>query len=239
MLQCWTERRCTWASWIWYLFRYEGVISDHCYLLRQGSVLAPVLFNLYSNDLPVTCGRKFIYADDNVSPFKANTSANWMQSLVRYGADVTLLSTVATSRKPLWLDLQPVDIISWWSHNWKSAQVVNSQLVCDPTFWQPCFDLPRQQWSLLNRFRNGTGTLQCLQKEMVTYRHWSVSLWQEPDDVPHCRILSPDKTEWQFISATLWGWIRCFVVDQLCLMTRIREEEDLWLTRCCMTAQIL
>ena len=31
--------------------------------LPQGSVLAPVLFNLYSNNLPVTCGRKFIYAD--------------------------------------------------------------------------------------------------------------------------------------------------------------------------------
>jgi len=30
----------------------------------QGSVLAPVLFNLYSNNLPVTRGRKFIYADD-------------------------------------------------------------------------------------------------------------------------------------------------------------------------------
>ena len=38
-----------------------------------------------------------------------------------------------TSRKPLWLDLQPVDIKSRWRHNWKSAQVVNSHLVCDPT----------------------------------------------------------------------------------------------------------
>jgi len=38
-----------------------------------------------------------------------------------------------TSRKPLWWDLQPVDIKRRWRHNWKSAQVVNSHLVCDPT----------------------------------------------------------------------------------------------------------
>jgi len=37
-----------------------------------------------------------------------------------------------TSRKPLWLDLQPVNIKIWWIYNWKSAQVVNSHLVCDP-----------------------------------------------------------------------------------------------------------
>jgi len=67
-----------------------------------------------------------------------------------------------TSWKPLWLDLQTVDIKSRWRHNWKSAQVVKSRLVCDPTIWQPGFDLPRQQWSLLNRFRSeqeGNGDL--------------------------------------------------------------------------------
>jgi len=44
------------------------------------------------------------------------------------------------SRKPLWLKLQPVDIKSRWRHNWKSAQVVNSHLVCDHTIRQPGFD---------------------------------------------------------------------------------------------------
>ena len=62
-----------------------------------------------------------------------------------------------TSRKPLWLDLQPVDIKSRWRYNWKSAQVVSSHLVCDPTMQQPGFNLPRQQWSLLNRFRTEQG----------------------------------------------------------------------------------
>ena len=68
---------------------------------------------------------------------------------------------------------------------------------------------------------------------MATYRHWSVSLWRNPDDVSHCRILSPDKTEWRLISATLCRWGRCFVADQLWLMTRIREEEDCRLATHC------
>ena len=60
---------------------------------------------------------------------------------------------------------------SRWRHNWKSAQVVNSHLVFDPTIRVPDFDLPRQQWSLLNRFRmnrdtavpaEGNGDLQTL-----------------------------------------------------------------------------
>jgi len=29
-----------------------------------------------------------------------------------------------------------------------------------------------------------------LQKEMATYRHWSVSLWRDPDDVSHCHIIN-------------------------------------------------
>jgi len=36
----------------------------HANGLAQGSVLAQTVFNLYTNDLPVTSCRKFIYADD-------------------------------------------------------------------------------------------------------------------------------------------------------------------------------
>jgi len=67
-------------------------------------------------------------------------------------------------------------------------------------------------------FSHGTGTLRSPQKEMATDRHWSVSLWRDPYDVSHYQILSPDKTEWRLISATLCGWRRCFVADQLWLM---------------------
>ena len=61
------------------------------------------------------------------------------------------------SRKPLWQDLVSLDISSQWKENWRSAQVVNFSLVDDPTIWQPGFNLPRQQWSLLNLFRTAQG----------------------------------------------------------------------------------
>ena len=83
-----------------------------------------------------------------------------------------------TSRKPLWLDLQPVDIKSRRRHNWKSAQVVNSHLVYDPTIWQPRFNLPRQQWSLLTFFcteqvpAEGNDDLQTLKCVLVARPRW-------------------------------------------------------------------
>ena len=101
--------------------------------------------------------------------------------------------------------------------------------VCDPTIRQQGFNLPRQQWSLLNRFRTEQGRCGvCRRKRRLT--DWSVSLWRDPDDVPHCRILSPDKTEWRLISATLCGWRRRFVADQLIMHTRSSHIQ--WLQQC-------
>ena len=123
---------------------------------------------------------------------------------------------------------------------------------CDPTIWQPGFDLPQQQWSLLNRFRTEQGhcgarrrkwrltdTDLCPCCETQTMSHIVESCqhpeWCQPvrqefmenecealpgvaypgvrdnrstintktgyDDM----MMSPDKTEWWLISATLCG----------------------------------
>ena len=117
-----------------------------------------------------------------------------------------------TSRKPLWLDLQPVDIKSRWRHNWKSAQVFNSHLVCDPTIRQPGFDLPRQQcWTVFARNRDtavpaeGIGDLQtlicpnCGATQTMSHIVESCPMTKLNDGLSrlHC------------------GWRRCFVADQL------------------------
>ena len=92
--------------------------------------------------------------------------------------------------------------------------------------WQPGFDLPRQQWSLLNRFRTEQGHCgTCRRKWRLTDA--DVCPCGETQTMSHThRILSPDKTEWRLISATLCGWRRCFMADQLWFMTCIREEEE-------------
>lgn len=62
-----------------------------------------------------------------------------------------------TSRRPLWTDMQPVDTGTRWQEDWQTASVVNNSLVSDPAIQLPGFDLPRRQWSMLNRFRTDQG----------------------------------------------------------------------------------
>ena len=118
-----------------------------------------------------------------------------------------------TSRKLLRLDLQSVYIKSRWRQNWKSAQVVNSHLVCDPTIRQLGFDLPWQQWSLLNRFHMEQGHCGACRRK-----------WRDPDDVPQCRILSSYEAKWWLIPATLCRWRRCYLAVQLFLSSYVCHE---------------
>jgi len=71
------------------------------------------------------------------------------------------------SHKPLWRNLQTVDVTSRWREDWQSAMVVNSALMVDPTIRLPGFDLHRRQLSLLNHFRTGQGHCN------VCHKKWS------------------------------------------------------------------
>ena len=232
--------------------QYSAVICSGA-LLFSSRVLCPSLITLCSHKSGLCAvelyhAPHFWYPLFYTSPMASSALQHWTASVRRTAATEKLVEKIVvkhdswpiqpdilnppllrlTSRKPLWLDLQPVDIKSRWRHNWKSARVINSHLVCDPHNPATGFRPPSATVLSAELFSQGTGTLQCLQKEMATYR--SVSLWRDPDDVPHCWILSPDKTESRLISAALCRWRRCFVADQLWFTTCILEEE---FCQCC------
>ena len=104
--------------------------------------------------------------------------------------------------------MTPTDIKTQWRESWKLALVVSAHLVDDPTIWLTGFT-PRQQWSLLNRFRNGQGHCDACRKT------WCLT----DTDLCCCgetrRILPFYQAEWWSVSASLCYCCCYCLVDQL------------------------
>ena len=71
--------------------------------VRQGSVLAPLLFNIYTHDLPVTVARKFVYAEDLAIMHSAEDCRTLEGTLTQDMAALSshLQNSVALRRSPL------------------------------------------------------------------------------------------------------------------------------------------
>ena len=96
------------------------------------------------------------------------------------------------SRHPIWLDPPPEDwsATSAWSAEWSTEDAVNRSLVAEPSARPPGFDLPRQQWKTLNRFRTGQG--RCATNLVRWGQATDPELWCSGDDVTHCERLPAD-----------------------------------------------
>jgi len=127
-------------------------------------------------------------------------------------------------------DWHPVSCCGWTCNQLTSkvdrgltGQVVNSHLMCDPTIWQPGFDLPRQQWSLLNSFctkQRHCGA--CRRKWRLT--DTDLCPCGETQTMSHMVASCP----WQSWMAAYPRYTLQILADQLRFMIHIREEEDFY-----------
>jgi hypothetical protein len=74
---------------------------------------------------------------------------------------------------------QNVTVDSLWREEWSGTYVRNHSLIDDPTVRVPGFDLPRQLWALLNRFRTSQGRCAA-----------NLAIWGQRDD-PLCSCGQP------------------------------------------------
>jgi len=103
------------------------------------------------------------------------------------------------------------------------SQYHNSHLVCDPTIRQPGFDLPLQQWSLLNRFRTEQGyCAACRRKWRLT--DTDLCPCGETQTMSHI-VKSCPLTKLNGGLSRLHS-AHCYLADQLWFMTCTREKED-------------
>lgn len=67
------------------------------------------------------------------------------------------------SRHPVWKQTTSVRSLGdIWRNSWSTSDVQNGDLVKDPHYRVPGFDLPRSLWTTLNRIRTEKGRCQYL-----------------------------------------------------------------------------
>jgi len=103
-----------------------------------------------------------------------------------------------------------LDVRSLRKENWKSAQVVNSFLVDDPTIRQLGFNLSWQQWSLLDRFQTVQGHCGACKKK-----------WNQAPLI--CVLVARIKRCPTLLTLVLC----CCLADQLLLPVHMQKEEVL------------
>ena len=75
---------------------------------------------------------------------------------------------------------------------------------------------------------------------MVSYRHWSVLLWWDPNDVPHRRILPSYEAEWWSVPAPLCWWCCYCLADQLwVLIAYARRRIDVQVPQLCIWSLVM
>ena len=82
--------------------------------------------------------------------------------------------------------------------------MVNYTIVTDSTIRQPGFDLPRQSWSLLNRFQTGQDPCCAI---MGPFQITDIRLWPSADYEPYRGRVSIDKVRWRTTTTSRsWRW---------------------------------
>ena len=109
------------------------------------------------------------------------------------------------SHKPLWRDLQTIDVTSRWREDWLSDMVVNSTLVVDPTIQLPVLVFTGVNGHCWIVFGQARATVMCAQ-EMGFHWQRTMWLWRNPDNVTHRQLLSIDQIWWQSTALTWSRW---------------------------------
>ena len=112
------------------------------------------------------------------------------------------------------------------------ASVVNHTIVTDPAIWQPCFDLPRHTWSMMNRFWTG----QCPRR--ASLHRWGLvqslscdcGQWQTMNHIVHRCLLRKLKADWIYSKKRMMTQSHVWNLQRLQHLRYNKHSPDLTVT---------